>query len=250
MEGRVPPAAPGAKAMALVWTHVVAIPLYGMYQGNSFLHAWADTGLVAAAALVAGFGRLSRAWSSSIAAAGLMVCSGVIVHLSGGMIEAHFHFFVMIPVIAMYEAWAPFTLAVAYVLFHHGIMGTLNPEAVYDHPAARDRPWVFAGVHAAFFAFASIACIVNWWLHEKARESSHTQTRLLSTIVDSLRDGLVVIDSRGKILLRNPSGVELMGGVRDDVHEVGGSEQIGLFHPDGTPIAEKDLLHVRALAEN
>ena len=74
-----------------------------------------------------------------------MICSGVIVHLSGGMIEAHFHFFVMIPVIALYEAWAPFTLAVAYVLVHHGVMGTLNPRAVYNNPAAWQRPWLFAG---------------------------------------------------------------------------------------------------------
>lgn len=236
--------------MALLWVHVVAIPLYAVYQGNSIAHAWIEMAPILMAALVAGFMRLGRVLSASVAAAGLMVCSGVIVHLSGGMIEAHFHFFVMIPVIAMYEAWAPFTLAVAYVLFHHGIMGTLNPEAVYDHPAAREQPWVFAGVHAGFFAFASIACIVNWWLHEKARESSHSQNQLLSTIVDSLRDGLVVIDSRGKILLRNPSGVELMGGLHDDVHEVGGSEKFGLFHTDGTPIAEDDLLHVRALAEN
>lgn len=235
--------------MALLWVHVVAIPLYALYQGNSIGHAWIEMTPILMAALVAGFMRLGRVLSASVAAAGLMVCSGVIVHLSGGMIEAHFHFFVMIPVIAMYEAWAPFTLAVAYVLFHHGIMGTLNPEAVYDHPAARDRPWVFAGVHAAFFAFASVACIVNWWLHEKARESSHLHNKLLSTIVDSLRDGLVVIDSRGKILLRNPSGVELMGGLHDDVHDVGGAE-FGLFHTDGAPIAEDELLHVRALAEN
>ena len=155
--------------MALLWVHVVAIPVYAVYQGTSIGHAWVEMTPILMAALIAGYMRLGRVLSASVAAAGLMVCSGVIVHLSGGMIEAHFHFFVMIPVIAMYEAWAPFTLAVAYVLFHHGIMGTLNPEAVYDHPAARDRPWVFAGVHAAFFAFASAACIVNWWLHERAR---------------------------------------------------------------------------------
>lgn len=236
--------------MALLWVHVVAIPVYAVYRGNSVGHAWVEMAPVLMAALVAGFMRLGRAVSSSVAAAGLMVCSGVIVHLSGGMIEAHFHFFVMIPVIAMYEAWAPFTLAVSYVLVHHGIMGTLDPHAVYNHPAAREQPWVFAGVHAAFFAFASAACIVNWWLHERAREASQSQMQLLSTIVDSLRDGLVVIDSQGKILLRNPSGVQLMGGLHDDVHEVGGSEEFGLFHTDGAPIAQDDLLHVRALAEN
>jgi PAS domain S-box-containing protein len=236
--------------MALLWVHVVAIPIYAVYQGNSIGHAWVEMAPILMAALVAAYLPLGRALSASIAAGGLMVCSGVIVHLSGGMIEAHFHFFVMIPVIAMYEAWAPFTVAVAYVLFHHGIMGTLDPQAVFNHPAARERPWVFAGVHAGFFAFASIACVVNWWLHERARTAGQSQMQLLSTIVDSLRDGLVVIDSQGKILLRNPSGVALMGGLHDDVHEVSSSEQFGLFHSDGSPVLQHELLHVRALAEN
>jgi len=236
--------------MVLLWVHVAAIPLYGMYRGNSFLHAWADTGLVAVAALVAGFARLGRVASSSVAAAGLMICSGVIVHLSGGMIEAHFHFFVMIPVIALYEAWPPFTLAVAYVLVHHGVMGTLNPQGVYNHPAARERPWLFAGVHAGFFAFASIACIVNWWLHERARLASQSQARLLGTIVDSLRDGLIVLDARGDVLLRNPAGSALLGGVTPGDNKVGAPERYGLSRPDGSPLTDRDLLFEQTLASD
>jgi signal transduction histidine kinase len=234
--------------MVLLWAHVVAIPVYAVYRGNSLTHAWVEMSPVLMAALVAGFGMLGRGLSAAIAAAGLMVCSGVIVHLSGGMIEAHFHFFVMIPVIALYEAWAPFALAVVYVLIHHGVMGTLNPRAVYDNPKAWEHPWLFAGVHAAFFAFACVACLVNWWLHERARLAAQTQTRLLSTIVESLRDGLVVLDSQGKILLRNPAGVSLMGGVEPDADTVGPAERYGLFHPDGAPVLHDEQLHLRALA--
>lgn len=249
--GSLPDAAWNARhrvVMALLWAHVVAIPLYGMYRGNSFLHAWADTGVVAIAAVVAGLGRLGRGVSSSIAAAGLMISSGVIVHLSGGMIEAHFHFFVMIPVIALYEAWAPFTLAVAYVLLHHGLMGTVNPQAVYNHPAARERPWVFAGVHAAFFAFAAGACLANWWLHERARLVSQSQARLLSTIVDSLRDGLVVIDARGEVLLRNPAGSALLGELTPGDNVADAAERYGLTRPDGAPADYRVLLDQEALA--
>jgi PAS domain S-box-containing protein len=234
--------------MVLLWAHVVAIPLYAVYRGNSLGHAWVELSPVLMAALLAGFGLLGRGLSAAIAAAGLMICSGVIVHLSGGMIEAHFHFFVMIPVIALYEAWAPFALAVAYVLIHHGVMGTLRPRAVYDHPEAWERPWLFAGVHAAFFAFACIACLVNWWLHERARLAAQTQTRLLSTIVESLRDGLVVLDSDGRILLRNPAGVSLMGGVDPEAETVGPAEHYGLFHPGGAPVVGDEQLHLRALA--
>ena len=198
---------------ALLWVHLFAIPLYAIYRGSSVGHALFEALPVLLAIILASSRELGRTARSSVAALGLMLCSGVIVHLSGGLIEAHFHFFVMIPVVALYEAWLPFALGVAYVLVHHGIMGTLDPRSVYNHPAAWERPWLFAAAHAAFFATACIACIVNWWLHERARDTSQAQSQLLSTIVDSLRDGLVVIDANGEILLRNPAGVSLMGGV-------------------------------------
>jgi signal transduction histidine kinase len=177
-----------------------------------------------------------------------MICSGVVVHLSGGLVETHFHFFVMIPVIALYEAWPPFTLGVVYVLIHHGVMGTRDPRAVYNHPAAWEHPWLFAAVHAAFFACASIACVVNWWLHEQARESAQAQTRLLSTIVDSLQEGLVVVDRDERVLLRNPAGVALLGAGDHGGHGVGSVEAYGLHHPDGRPLAQHELPHLRAAA--
>lgn len=233
--------------LVLLWCHVVLIPLYAVWQGNGLGHAWVETAPVIMAALVATFLRLPRMVQATVAAGGLMICSGVIVHLSEGLVEAHFHFFVMIPVIALYEAWPPFTLGVLYVLVHHGVMGTANPRAVYNHPAAWERPWLFAAVHAAFFACASVACVVNWWLHERARDAASAQTRLLATIVDSLQEGLVVLDPSERVRLHNPAGVALLGGIADDVRgTVDGVP--GLSHLDGTPVAYADLPHVRALA--
>lgn len=98
-----------------------------------------------------------------------MVVSGVLVHLSGGAIEAHFHFFVMVPVVALYESWWPFGFAISYVLFQHGIVGTLDSSAVYNHPAAREHPWTWAAIHAGLFASSCAGAIVNWKLHERAR---------------------------------------------------------------------------------
>ncbi len=233
---------------ALLWVHVVAIPLYALLRGNTVGHSLFETIPVLLSIFLASYRPLGRTARASVAALGLMLCSGIFVHLSGGLIEAHFHFFVMIPVVALYEAWLPFVLGVAYVLVHHGVMGTLDPRSVYNYPAAWERPWLFAAVHAGFFASACIACIVNWWLHERARETSQAQSQLLSTIVDSLRDGLVVIDTNGEILLRNPAGVSLMGGVDWDAPSVGQGQRYGLFHPDGTHVAPQELPHVQALA--
>lgn len=55
------------------------------------------------------------------------------VHLFDGVIEARFHFFVMVAVVALYQAWLPFLLALAFVLVHHSVVGLLVPQAVYNH---------------------------------------------------------------------------------------------------------------------
>jgi diguanylate cyclase (GGDEF)-like protein len=119
------------------------------------------------------------------------------VHLSGGVIEAHFHFFAMVPIVALYESWIPFGLAVGFVLFEHGIVGTLNSSAVYNHDSARDHPWWWASVHALLFASACLGALVNWTLHQRARE---------------VRDQLTQASERDALTgLANHAGVERVG---------------------------------------
>lgn len=228
--------------VAILWAHVVAIPVYAVWRDNSLGHAWVEAAPVLMAATVVSSLRLSRVVAATVAAGGLMASSGVIVHLSDGIIESHFHFFVMIPVIALYEAWPPFTVGVLYVLVHHGLMGMADPRAVYNHPAAWERPWLFAVVHAGFFACAAVACIVNWRLHERARNAVHAQSRLLATIVDSLQEGLIVLDQDERVRLRNPAGKELLDGLEDAY------DGRRLSYVDGTPVLHPELPHVRALA--
>jgi methyl-accepting chemotaxis protein len=54
---------------------------------------------------------IGRRARSAVAVLGPITASAVIVHLSGGVVEAHFHFFVMIRVITLYQDWLPFGLA-------------------------------------------------------------------------------------------------------------------------------------------
>jgi len=126
--------------------------------------------LATAEQLTRGRLRTPRALASCAAAAGLMACSSYLVSISGGYIEAHFHFFVMVPVVALYEAWAPFSVAIAWVLLEHGLVGTLWPHHVYGHSHEHmEHPWRFAGVHAGFFAAACIGSLTAWTLAECAR---------------------------------------------------------------------------------
>ncbi|WP_324274863.1 putative bifunctional diguanylate cyclase/phosphodiesterase [Blastococcus brunescens] len=89
-----------------------------------------------------------------------------LVHLWGGVTESHFSFFVMIGVVALYQSWIPFGIALVVVTLHHGLFGTVFPHAVFGHDAAFANPWVWAGIHAAFVLAASLAHLASWRLNE------------------------------------------------------------------------------------
>ena len=70
----------------------------------------------------------------------LVSCSAVLVHLTDGLTESHFHFFAVVAFITLYQEWLPFAVCLAYVVIHHGVLGVWHPAAVFNHHAARDHP--------------------------------------------------------------------------------------------------------------
>ncbi len=94
--------------LILLWLHVAAVFLFAPLTGHDALHGATEASVVAAAALAASWRRWSRTMRAAAASFGLVTASAMFVHLSGGYIEAHFHFFVMIGVITLYQDWLPF----------------------------------------------------------------------------------------------------------------------------------------------
>lgn len=153
----------------LLWAHVAGIGAFGMIRGHGVLHSIAEAAVVGGFALVGSLDRGGRRFLTSVAALGLLTSSAILVHLSGGSIEMHFHFFVMLGVIMVYDDWFPFLLAFGYVVVHHGLMGALDPHSVYNHPAAWNNPWLWAGIHGTFIVGACVANVVHWRMSETAR---------------------------------------------------------------------------------
>ena len=97
---------------------------------------------------------------------GLITASAMLVHLSDGYIEAHFHFFVMIGVLTLYQDWVPFLVAIGYVVVHHGLAGVLAPSRSTATGDAIAHPWRWALIHGGFVLAASAAHIVAWRTNE------------------------------------------------------------------------------------
>src|SRR2546429_2451052 len=147
--------------LVVLWLHAVGIACFALYTGNSWGHSLFEGGIVALAAVAAALPVGHRTTQASLAAFGLIASSAMLVHLSGGYIEFHFHFFVVVGLMALYQEWVPFLLAIGFVLMHHGVVGVLEPSAVYNHAAAIAHPWRWAALHAALIAAMSVVSLMT-----------------------------------------------------------------------------------------
>src|SRR5256714_7340142 len=127
--------------LTMLWLHVPAIVVFGLARGFGLGHVLVDATSVAAFGATAVVVRSNRRLSTVVTSLGLLTCSAVLVHLGGGAIEMHFHYFVMVAVVALYQDWRPLLFAVGYVVLQHGVMGVLSPGAVYKHAAEIQHPW-------------------------------------------------------------------------------------------------------------
>lgn len=150
----------------LLWFHAAGLAVFGVLTGHGLVPSTLEGGAIAIAALLAGWTRRGRRFCAVVATIGLLTSSAVLVHFSGGYIEMHFHFFVMVGLITLYQDWTPFLLAIGYVVVHHGIMGALYPTSVYNHPAAWAHPWRWAAIHGVFVLAASVTNLIAWSLNE------------------------------------------------------------------------------------
>ena len=153
--------------VALLWLHAVGLFSFGVVEGTGVATSAAGVLVVVAAAGFASIEALGRRARSLAASFGLVTCSALVVYMAGGVIEGHFHFFVVISILVLYQDWAPFLLALAYVVVHHGLLGVIDPNAVYNHEAAVKHPWKWAMVHGAFVLAASAANLVSWRANEQ-----------------------------------------------------------------------------------
>ena len=154
----------------LLALQALGLLLFGAIRGFDLLHLLAEVLIPFTCAVIARTSGISRQNRAIVATFGLVAVSGIFVHLSGGTIEGHFHFFIMLAVISLYQEWKTFVLAIVFVALHHGVIGTLDPDSVYDHMAAISDPWTWALIHAVLVLGESVALVAAWRFSEQAYE--------------------------------------------------------------------------------
>jgi diguanylate cyclase (GGDEF)-like protein/PAS domain S-box-containing protein len=206
--------------LILLWAQAVGLAIFGAAAGYEWQHSLAEAALVAACGLPATATRLNRRIRSAAATLGLVSASALLVHLTNGLTEAHFHFFVMLAVVAIYQDWVPFLLGIGFVVLEHGTVGVLLPDQVYDHAAAWNEPWLWAAIHGVFVVGLCTANVVQWRFAEitlaERRRASETQSRL-AAIVTSSDDAIMSTDLAGNVTSWNAGAERMFGYAADDI---------------------------------
>jgi len=170
--------------LVVLGVYVVGLVAFGWLRGYSLQHLAVDGGTVAVFALWAAQPFGGRKFRSTLASLGLLTAASIGVHLSGGQIEAHFQFFVVVSLLMLYQDWLPFLVAIAYVVAEHGVVGVLLPSSVYSQPAAQAHPWLWAAIHGGFVLAASAANLGHWRLseedHKRAQVTELSYRRLFA----------------------------------------------------------------------
>lgn len=209
--------------LMLLWLHVGAVFLFALYTGNDPVHGASEASIVAAAALAARWQGWSRTMRAAAASFGLVTASAMFVHLSGGYVEAHFHFFVMIGIITLYQDWLPFLVAIGYVVVHHAVLGVLEPSAVFNHPAARANPLLWAAIHGAFVLAASLVSLIAWrFVEQQSLHDPLTGLPNRALFADRLNHALAATARTGRGVAVMYLDVDGFKGINDRLgHDVG-----------------------------
>ncbi len=87
-----------------------------------------------------------------------MLMGALLIHLTGGRIETHFHVFVSLSILAFYRDWRVFVPATLVVAANHFVLGLFWPQSVFGVLSVSNWRTV---EHAAWIIFADIFLVIS-----------------------------------------------------------------------------------------
>jgi signal transduction histidine kinase len=126
-------------------------------------HIWLSLwlgGLIAALPIYLALAQPGKTSTRMVIGVAQMLHSALLIHLSGGRIETHFHIFGSLAFLSFYREWRVLIPATLVVALDHALRGIFWPESVFGTVAASHWRWV---EHAGWVIFEDIflvwACV-------------------------------------------------------------------------------------------
>ncbi len=144
-------------------------------------HVWAAVvlaGVVVGLPVALAIFRPGRTLTRHAIAIGQMCISAILIHLSGGRIETHFHVFGSLAFLSVYRDWRVLVTATTVVLADHVLRGAWWPQSVYGVLTPVWWRWL---EHSGWVVFEDVilirSCIQGTHeLHEIARRTAQLES--------------------------------------------------------------------------
>jgi hypothetical protein len=161
---------------AVLAVHPPVLAAIGVARGVGGFLLW---GQLAAIVVMVVLGQVlsSQVLRASVVSLGLMVAADVLVHVSGGQTDMHIWFYALLALVALYQMWTPFILAVGFVAVHHAAMSLWMPDSVFSTHQAQHHPILFALLHAVFLLAEATFLAYGWRFTEEADRGRRDEHR-------------------------------------------------------------------------
>lgn len=239
---------------AVVWAFVSSPRTWAGSYSVVHPHVWTAVllgGLIAgptAALTLYKAGQPVTRWTISVSQ---MLIGALLIHVSGGRIETHFHVFGSLAFLAFYRDWRLLVPATLVVLADHIVRGIYAPLSVYGVASGAEFRFI---EHATWVVFENVILIAGCVrsvremrlvadrqallekTHAEVEDLVAVRTKELqrseerkSAILASALDGIVSMDADGKITEFNPAAEAIFRRRRKDVI---GSELAEMLIPE------------------
>ena len=156
-----------ARLMLFQWVFAIGLALFVSPRAwvgsisHVHLHVWAAIflgGAITALPVLLAVARPGSAITRHVIAVGQMTMSALLIHLTGGRIETHFHVFGSLAILAFYRDWPVLISASIVVFVDHLLRGFFWPQSVYGVFSA---PMWRSLEHAGWVLFEVVFLIIS-----------------------------------------------------------------------------------------
>lgn len=223
-------------AFAVLWGYLYTPLTYDGTRSSMHPHLIAALvlgGLIAIPVSLLTLLRPGRSLNPYLVAVGQMLMGGLLIHLTDGRIETHFHVFVSLAFLSFYRDWRVLVPATVVAAADHFLRGLYLPRSIYGVASGAEYR---ALEHAAWVIFEDIG--LGLAMRESVRAMRHgaaAQAQVEATsrriaelvagrsddvdrndqeaaqIVDRAFDAIFALDADGTIRSANPAAAAMLG---------------------------------------
>lgn len=193
-------------------------------ESQVHLHVWAAVflgGVISIFPIMLAIVRPGHVLTRHTIAVGQMLMSSLLIHLTGGRIETHFHVFGSLAFLSFYRDWRVLVPATVVVAIDHMIRGIFYPQSVFGVMTAEHWRWL---EHAGWVIFEDIFLVLSCLRGqaEMRQIAEHTANLDASearyrSVTDSASEAIITMDQRGAILFANSSAEKIFGYAADEL---------------------------------